>query len=299
MPANLSHVRPVDSLENLRGRVVRLFSSASSGARKSRQFTLALPSVDGMEALVPHRTLSGFIDFLSSSLPGGDVYIFGGVLRDLALFGKSGFNSDVDLVVEGDWREFVGYLESCGAKRNRFGGYRLQVGEWPIDIWNAKETWAIRQGFVEYSGIGSLINTTVLNWDAILMNWRTKRFVCDQRYLISLRERALDIVLEENPNPMGMAVRVFRHLSHKDAKSVSHTAVAYLGKCTKRYSFDELKRAEMRSYGDSIIDPALFLFFEELNAGGGHSIFERYKSVVSSFEKRGLGVSLRQLELRL
>lgn len=299
MSANSPRVKPVDSLENLRARVTRLFASSDSELRHSRQFALSLPIVDDAVGVAPQRTLNGFIDFLSSSVPQGSIYVFGGVLRDLALFGKSGFNSDVDLVVEGDWYEFVQYLENCGARKNRFGGYRLTVGDWPIDIWNAEETWAIRQGYVEYAGIASLINTTVLNWDAILMNWRTKRFVCDPRYLTWLKDRRLDIVLEENPNPMGMAVRVFRHLSHKDAKSISRTAAIYLGKCAHRYSFEELKGAEVRSYGDSIIDPMLFLFFEELGVGDEINVSEKYKSVIDSFERRGLGVSLRQFELNL
>jgi hypothetical protein len=232
-------------------------------------------------------------------LPNGEVYIFGGVLRDLALLGRRGFNSDVDIVVEGELVHFSRYLELCGAKRNRFGGYRINVDGWPIDIWSAEETWAIRKGLVQYNGIGSLINTTVLNWDAILMNWRTKNFICGPKYLQSLRDRALDIVLEQNPNPLGMAVRVFRHLSLKDAKSISVTAVAYLERCTARYSFNQLRDAELSSYGDSIIDPVLFSFFETLRDEGQGEVRQRFHSTVDYFEKRGVGITLRQFELRL
>lgn len=296
MPTKFSKLKPVDSLESLRSRVGRLFSS-SDRVKDPHQF--ALPLLEEMRNELPvfSPTLGGFIDFLSASLPHGEVYLFGGVLRDLALLGRAGFNSDIDLVVEGDWRAITRYLDSCGATRNRFGGYRLTVGAWPIDIWNAEETWAIRHGFVEYKGIDSLTRTTVLNWDAILMNWRTKNFVCDSKYLFSLKNRALDIVLEANPNPLGMAVRVFRHLSLKDAKRISPAATEYLGRCTGRFSFNQLTCDELRSYGNSLIDPVLFEFFSCLREGTSSSIRQNFTNAVEIFEDRGLGISLRQLDL--
>ena len=147
----------------------------------------------------PQNNISSFLDFVADINVGGGVYIFGGLLRDLAIFGKKGFNSDVDVVVEGDWESCVSYLSSAGALKNKFGGFRLRVAGMPVDIWNARETWAVRKGLVEYRGISSLIDTTVLNWDAILMNWRTKNFVCQDQYIDQISERILDVVLLSQP----------------------------------------------------------------------------------------------------
>ena len=47
--------------------------------------------------------ISEFIDFLDSSIYDGNIYLFGGIIRDLAMFGREGFKSDVDIVVDGDW----------------------------------------------------------------------------------------------------------------------------------------------------------------------------------------------------
>lgn len=208
----------------------------------------------------PTTNIVEFLDFLTDSVPDGEIYLFGGVLRDLALLGGRGFNSDVDLVVEGDWLGCAKYLARIGAHRNKFGGYRTKIGEWEVDIWNAKETWAIREGLVEYKSILSLTETTVLNWDAILMNWRTKNFICKHNYLEQTQARILDIVLERNPDPEGMAVRVFRHLCTKDAKSLTSKAIAYLANSAALFSFQELAAREIKSYGKSIIDPALYRF---------------------------------------
>ena len=260
--------RPVGSIENLRARVDRLFSAPAKRLVGQPQLSLDLPLTSNSESVIrcPSKSITEFLDFIADALPDGDLYLFGGVLRDMALLGRRGFNSDIDLVVEGNWYGCITYLESLGARKNKFGGYRLKVAGWPIDIWNAKETWAIEQGFVSYKGIASLTETTVLNWDAILMNWRTRAFIHRENYLESINSRMLDIVLEKNPNPLGMAVRVLRHLCLKDAKKITLSAAKYLAKCTKTYSFDDIKNGEIRSYGSSVIDPHVYILFESLGA---------------------------------
>jgi len=221
-------------------------------------------------------------------MPDGDVYLFGGVLRDLALLGRRGFNSDIDLVVEGNWSNFVSYLESLKAYRNKFGGYRLTIGGWPIDIWNARETWAIKQGLVPYKGIASLTNTTVLNWDAILMSWRTRSFIHRKNYFEEINLRALDIVLEQNPNPLGMAVRVFRHLCLKDARKLTPSAAKYLANCARTYSFADLKKAELSSYPYPIIKQTLYNFFKHIDASTNKSIKHQFGIASSLFEQTQL-----------
>jgi len=282
--------QPVDSVDNLRERVARLFATTSKQTIVHNQLTLGLPSVvePASGIAYPSMHIAEFLDFITDAMPEGDVYLFGGVLRDLALLGRSGFSSDIDTVVEGDWENCVKYLDSLGARRNKFGGYRLEVAGWPVDIWNAKETWAIKNGFVQYKGIASLTETTVLNWDAILMNWRTRSFICRPFYFEQLRARILDIVLEENPNPLGMAVRVFRHLCLKDAKQLTKKAARYLADCTKKYDFSTIMRHELESYGNSVIAPAVYRLFEHLTDYESMDI-NRGFSIASDALKRELG----------
>jgi hypothetical protein len=214
---------------------------------------------------IPTKSAATFLDFLSDAVPAGDVFLFGGLLRDLALLGGRGFNSDVDVVIEGDWEFACAYIESIGASKNKFGGYRLQIADWPIDVWNAEETWAIKNKVVEYKGISSLTKTTVLNWDAILMNWRTKAFVFPKTYFDALHLGVLDIVLEQNPNPIGMATRVFRHLCAKNAAKITVKAAVYLARAAAEYPFEVLRATEIRSYGESLIEPNVYEFFKRLS----------------------------------
>lgn len=278
LKVSMHRFQPVDSFDNLRERVERLIKPPARRAHRRGQLSLDLPLVTKrpIESVFPSQDVGVFLDFITDAVPEGDVYLFGGVLRDLALFGKKGFNSDIDLVVEGDWYNCVRYVECRGAVKNRFGGYRLQVGEWPVDIWNARETWAIRRGLVPYEGVNSLTRTTVLNWDAILMNWRTRAFVAKSDYLQAIQTRLLDIVLTENPNPLGMAVRIFRHLCGKDAARITSSAAEYLASCARIYSFDVLKAEEIRSYGTSIILPKVHRFFELVRSTDKTKIHDRF-----------------------
>lgn len=263
----LTHkLRPVSSAENLRRRVERLLLPGPKKTGDESQLSLELQEMFRREDAIrmPTTNIGAFLQFLTDALPDGDIYLFGGVLRDLALLGGRAFNSDVDIVVEGNWQSCIRYLDRVGARRNKFGGYRLQVAGWDVDIWSAKETWAIRQGIVAYKGIASLTETTVLNWDAVLMNWRTRAFVFRDRYLDEIQARTLDIVLDQNPDPIGMAVRVFRHLCLKDAKSVTEKSLEYLADCTSTYALKDLIAREIRSYGKSVIEPAMYRYFEHI-----------------------------------
>jgi hypothetical protein len=210
----------------------------------------------------PSNDIGEFLDLISCTLPEGDLYLFGGVLRDLALFGEKGFSSDIDIVIDGDWDLAYPKLLQLGARKNKFGGLRFLFNGVPIDIWLARETWAIKNGYVEYKNIASLLDTTVLNWDAILMNWRTKVFFHKGDYFDHLKKGYMDIVLEFNPNPLGMLVRVLRHIILKDAKYISYQVYKYLSSSVERYGYEEIVSSETASYGTSFIHKHIYSVFK-------------------------------------
>lgn len=286
-------LQTVESPDNLRDRVERLLKESPKSTNNTHQLSLDL-NIDRNSKYdidIPCQSISAFLDFITDSMPDGDVYLFGGILRDLALFGRKGFNSDIDLVVEGDWSNLVPYLHHLNAHKNKFGGYRFMLCKWPIDIWNARETWAIKQGIVPYNGIVSLTNTTVLNWDAILMNWRTKKFICRHKFFEEINLRVLDIVLQQNPNPMGMAVRVFRHLCLKDAKKITPAAARYLANSARSYSFEKLRNAELKSYRESVILREVHRFFEHIDLSKNESIHHQF-SIARSIMEKELGLTI-------
>ena len=74
----------------------------------------------------------------------------------------------------------------------------------------------------------------------------------------------MDVVLPENPNPLGAAMRVFRHLCSKDAE-LTMGAARYLGNAARRYSPEAIARTEIASYPNRVIDPTVLRFFEQLD----------------------------------
>ena len=292
--------KPVKSFANLKERVDRFFKIKSGSNVHREQIRLDFPELSELEFRdpTPGGSIGEFLDFLADAVPDGNIYIFGGMLRDIALMGVLGFRSDIDLVVDGSWDICAEYLEARGARKNKFGGYRILIATWPVDIWNARETWAIKQAYVMYSGIASLTDTTVLNWDAILMNWKTKNIVARSGYLADLRERRLDVVLKENPNPIGMAVRVFRHLCLKDARQITPRAAEYLADCTGKYSYRELVSSELASYGCTVIEAAIYRLFESIRTSEGEDIFARLKMASIELCAQGIELSSRQSEWR-
>jgi hypothetical protein len=148
----------------------------------------------------------------------GEVYLFGGLLRDAAQFGLENFRSDIDLVVASDRSDRLETtLRKYRPARTAFGGYRLHVDSVQIDVWSLKSTWAFRSGLVRGSTVQDLLHTTFFNWDSIAMSLDSCRLYRRDNYLDELRSNFLDIVLRENPNPIGMVHRTIKHLARTSA----------------------------------------------------------------------------------
>ncbi|GAB4199814.1 MAG: hypothetical protein Tsb002_35640 [Wenzhouxiangellaceae bacterium] len=255
------NIKPAESSLALKERVERYFKA--DGKKLVAERNNVSPN-GSSKADISGPEISAFLNFITDVVPEGHVYLFGGVLRDLALYGQRGFDSDIDLVVDGDWVEVVKYIKKKNAVKNKFGGYRLYIGYMPVDIWNAKDTWAIKNGLIQYRGVASLVETTVTNWDAILMNWRTKRFVHREDYFNELRSRKLDLVLEKNPNPLGVFIRILRFFVLKDVNVLTPSVFTYIVESMKAYSIEEVQRREMESFGKTYIDEPLYKYFYEI-----------------------------------
>ena len=190
--------------------------------------------------------------------------------------------------MEGDWAHLEQFLERLGVLRNRFGGFRLYVERWPVDIWGARETWAIREQLIRYRDIGTLTETTILNWDAILLNWRTEEMIYRRDYFSEIRQHLMDIVLPEIPNPLGAAMRAFRHLCSKDAEKLTVPAARYLGNAAKCFSPEAIIRMETSRHRNRVIDPIVLRFFEKLDTRSVPAMRRQFNEVIRSQSKNTL-----------
>lgn len=140
----------------------------------------------------------------------GRVAVIGGLVRDFAREGRSGFHSDVDLVIDAPKDKVAQLALSLKAVPNRFGGYGYKDGPWKIDFWALETTWGKKH--VAVNKLEDVIGSTFFDWDAIAYELWEGKLICEDDYLDKIKSRKMDINLLPNPSPMGNLVRAVRRL---------------------------------------------------------------------------------------
>ncbi len=138
------------------------------------------------------------------------IAVVGGLVRDFAHEGRTGFRSDLDLVIDAPADRVAELATELGATSNRFGGFGCKQGPWKIDFWALETTWARRH--VPLQRLEDIVACTFFDWDAIAYDLKGRRLICADNYLGRIRKRTLDINLLPNPSPMGNLVRAVRRL---------------------------------------------------------------------------------------
>jgi len=219
-------LRRVSNKINLRKRLDRFFQTNSS-----------------------RKNLTFFLDMISTT---DEVVVFGGCIRDIALYGIRNFRSDIDIVFTGSQKKLKEIMMELDpryeVKINKFGGFRAKVGIWDVDIWSLKATWAFKNNFVKFNGEESLLLTTITNWDAIYFKWRKREIVCIDSYFEDILSGHLSLVLPFNPNILGSLVRILRFNFMKEANFFSHELGKFLLKNFDSFSVSDVINYEKQSY---------------------------------------------------
>ncbi|WP_140217812.1 hypothetical protein [Pseudomonas oryzihabitans] len=210
---------------NLKKRIIRFFDGKSNGRPE----------------------LSCFIEEL---LPIGDVLLFGGTLRDIALYGTKKFKSDIDLVIDTNPESLKILIENLDikCKKNRYGGYRTAIGEWEVDLWPISETWAFKNNKVKLNDKKSLIKTTLTNWDAIAYSFLENKIICKESYFSEITEGLLDVILTENNDEISAIVRVLRSIYDKEAKKLTPRATAYVSESLKKWNKELIFKHQIKTF---------------------------------------------------
>jgi hypothetical protein len=161
-----------------------------------------------------------------------NVAVVGGLVRDFAREGRSGFRSDVDLVVDapdGELEELAGKL---GARRNKFGGFSAYCKPWKLDFWALEATWAARSGHVQVRQLEDVLQCTFFNWDAALYSLHTRRVICSANYLAAIHKHEIDINLLPNPSVLGNLLRAVRRLLLWDLQAGPRLKTFIIGNLT-------------------------------------------------------------------
>lgn len=184
-------------------------------------------------------------------------WIFGGMIRDIGLYGSKGFRSDIDIVINTSRDVLLNNLrrlEINDFRLNKYGGVRFRYLNIDFDIWSLADTWAFRENLIPLESEQSLFKTTLMSWDAVLYGLHNRALISPENYLEELQEKRLELVLGHTPNETGALVKILRTIYGKQVGKIGPRLGAYLQTQLAHYGNDTLMRYEHAHYADHTIN---------------------------------------------
>jgi hypothetical protein len=137
--------------------------------------------------------------------------LFGGVLRDLVVFGRRHYPRDVDVVLQrGTTEGIVNDFSEHQYRLNRFGGVHLSLNRWAFDVWPLEKTWAFTQDSSLVPTAANLPKTTFLDVEAIAVTFNGPDRIgqiISYGFFEAIERRSIGINYRHNPFPGLSAIR--------------------------------------------------------------------------------------------
>lgn len=182
---------------------------------------------------------------------GWNAVVFGGLLRDLVLYGPKAKPRDVDIVVDCSPEELVSHFRNYQFEQTRFGGLRVQYQLWNFDIWSLRDTWAFKISNIPVS-FENLPKTTFFNMEAVAADLGSsrgkERAVYSYGFESAVVSRILDINFEPNPFPQLCIVRALL-MAAKHGFLISPRLATYITEQASHTDIDSILRAQAKHYG--------------------------------------------------
>jgi len=142
------------------------------------------------------------ISFIDTLLKQTEVFIFSGIIRDYFVNSESKKFRDIDIIIEENLRIEEMFV-NINYQKNSFGGYKIQIDNFTIDLWVIKKTWALNNGQLkfEFDFINQLPKTTFFNFSSVLYSLNDKKFIIGVDFLRFIRDKKIEIVSDKNPLP--------------------------------------------------------------------------------------------------
>jgi len=201
-------------------------------AERLRRFVRKLKKDDDLES---------FIGILNAT---GEAYLFGGAPRDVA-FGAGRLVNDLDIFVSGPVD--IEQIRSVGTfvKRTNFGGFRLVIGKYEVDVWELDKSYAFRFDASSYISTRNLLNSVCFSTDGIALSLKSGRSTVTSAFLASLRDRRLDFVVPPPSLEPVVAARIAR-LALKLELGLTPAVASYFVECVDEIGVPSLIDAEAR-----------------------------------------------------
>ncbi len=193
---------------------------------------------------------------------GWQPYLFGGVLRDLLILGRRQRPRDIDVVVAGESRQLDPDLAPNIRHKNRFGGFRLELSRWNVDVWQLEKTWAFQHNAHLLPQPENLPRTTFLNVEAVAVSighHGRAESIYEHNFFRAIQTKTIDINFEDNPYPalatvraLATAFRIQFTLSPNLARYIlnaerSQGASGLIAAQETHYGYVRFRRSEIKS----------------------------------------------------
>ena len=185
------------------------------------------------------------VDFYERLISIADCYVFGGFIVDFLQSKRN--HRDIDIVVDSFNPMIDSLMDEFEGTRNSFGGYKLTIGEVQIDIWEVKNTWAIRKmNYMEFDLFSILPSTSFFNSTAIIYSIRTKSLAYKNSFIKYINNGTLDILFEDNPYPELCIIKSYQN--YKKRTVLSKKLKTYI---TQRFNqvIDRFESTQIRHFG--------------------------------------------------
>jgi hypothetical protein len=188
-------------------------------------------------------------DLLKNLSTEGSILLFGGAVRDLGYYKT--IPRDLDIVINNN-SKLDTILSGIPGRKNRFGGYKIVIGNVSIDIWNLPVTWAFRRGIL-MEDVTNLTKSVFLNFDAVVYDV-TNNKLYDEGFSQAISSKLLDIVLRPNPYPALNVLRTLVFIEKYDF-NLSFQLQEYIlswFKVNKLQKVNQLLKLEEMHYGTKL-----------------------------------------------
>ncbi|NGM62690.1 hypothetical protein G5B30_12265 [Sphingobacterium sp. SGG-5] len=160
-----------------------------------------------------------FVEVLNAEL---DLLVFSGVIRDFALK-HNGELRDLDLVAKRNFHQLeklIKKFDGIKFSKNSFGGYKLKISNICVDIWNAEDTWALKEQKIQNCIFmeEDLPYSCFFNFSSIVFDIKRNKFIKSKKFNEFLKNKTLDIVLEDNPYPELCIINTFYYKDKYDLR---------------------------------------------------------------------------------
>lgn len=200
-----------------------------------------------------------------------ETVIFSGIIRNYFLRYNGGIR-DLDVVLKAIDKNTLELITSYEHKKNSFGGFKLRIDSLDVDLWELKNTWALKNDKVDPKLFEelNLPNTSFFNFSAIIYNFNNKEFIYGKDFEKFVSTKELDLVLKENPLPQLCLINTiyYKEKFHlKVAPSLAKYYVTYFDEFyEKDFNDIQIKHFGRIKYSYHFLKTYYKIFSEELTA---------------------------------